>query len=163
MNTAYLLLGGNIGDRKLVINKTIELIHASCGKVIKKSSLYESAPWGFEAKNQFINQVILIETAMSAEDLLLNLLNIELLLGRIRNNTSNYSSRNIDIDILFFNDEVINEQTIKIPHPLMQERKFTLLPLNEIASELHHPIFNKTVKELLNDCKDHLDVVKLEE
>jgi len=163
MNTAYLLLGGNMGDRLGVIAKAVSLIHASCGNVVKKSSLFESAPWGFDDKKQFINQVIIIETAMSALDLLQNLLNIELLLGRVRKNTSNYSSRNIDIDILFYNDEIINEQTLKIPHPLLQERKFTLMPLNEIASDFHHPVFNKTVFELLNECKDPLTVVKLGE
>ena len=160
MNTAYLLLGGNMGDRVSVIAKAVEFIHASCGNVVKKSSLFESAPWGFDDKKQFINQVIMIETTMCAEDLLQNVLNIELLLGRVRNKTNNYSSRNIDIDILFFNDEVINEHKLKIPHPLLQERKFTLLPLNEIASDLHHPIFNKTIKELLTECKDPLGVSK---
>ena len=161
MNTAYVLLGSNMGDRMTIIAKTISLIHASCGNVIKKSSLYESAPWGFEDNTCFINQVLLIETVTTAEDLLQNLLNIELLLGRVRNNTANYSSRNIDIDILFFNDEIINEQKLKVPHPLLQERKFTLMPLNEIAPELHHPISNKTVNEMLNECKDPLLVVKL--
>ncbi|MFZ4413026.1 MAG: 2-amino-4-hydroxy-6-hydroxymethyldihydropteridine diphosphokinase [Bacteroidales bacterium] len=161
MNTAYLLLGGNVGDRLAVIAKAIAFIHSSCGKLIKKSSLFESAPWGFDDDKKFVNQVIMIETALSAEDLLQNLLNIELLLGRVRKNTVNYSSRNIDIDILFYNDEIINEQLLKIPHPLLQERKFTLMPLNEIASDLHHPIFNKTVNELLNECKDALEVVKL--
>ncbi|MFZ4402058.1 MAG: 2-amino-4-hydroxy-6-hydroxymethyldihydropteridine diphosphokinase [Bacteroidales bacterium] len=163
MNTAYLLLGSNMGDRMQILDKTIKLIHASCGKLVKKSSLFESAPWGFEDNTRFINQVILIETAMSAEDLLQNLLNIELLLGRVRNNSAGYSSRNIDIDILFFNDEIINELKLKVPHPLLQERKFTLMPLNEIASDLLHPFYNKTISELLNECNDPLDVVKFEE
>ena len=160
MNTAYLLLGGNMGDRLSIIAKAITLIQASCGSVVKKSSLFESAPWGFEDKNQFINQVIMIETAMSAKDLLQNLLDIELSLGRVRNNAANYSSRNIDIDILFFNDAVINEQNLIIPHPLLQERKFTLLPLNEIASDLLHPVFKKTIHELLNECNDKSEVLK---
>ncbi len=160
MNTAFLLLGGNMDDRVSIIVKAVTFIHAKCGKIVKKSSLYESAPWGFDDRNQFINQVIVIETTMSAEDLLQNLLNIELQLGRVRNNTANYSSRNIDIDILFFNDGIVNTPTLKIPHPLLQERKFTLLPLSEIAPDLLHPILNKTVKELLNECKDQLDVSK---
>jgi 2-amino-4-hydroxy-6-hydroxymethyldihydropteridine diphosphokinase len=160
MNTAYLLLGSNMGDRLSIIAKAITLIHASCGRVVKKSSVFESAPWGFEDKNQFINQVIMIEAAISAIDLLQNLLDIELLLGRVRNNTTNYSSRCIDIDILFFNDEVINEQNLTIPHPLLQERKFTLLPLKEIASDFIHPVFEKTIHELLNECNDKLEVSK---
>jgi len=160
MNTAYLLLGSNMGDRLSIIAKAITLIHASCGRVVKKSSVFESAPWGFEDKNQFINQVIMIEAAMSAIDLLQNLLDIELLLGRVRNNATNYSSRCIDIDILFFNDEVINEQNLIIPHPLLQERKFTLLPLKEIALDLVHPVFKKTIHELLNECNDKLEVSK---
>ncbi len=158
MNTAYLLLGGNMGNRVSTITKAVAHIRALCGKIVKISSLFESDPWGFDDKNRFINQVIKIETAMSAKDLLQELLNIELQLGRVRDNTVNYSSRNIDIDILFFNDEIINEQELKIPHPLLQERKFTLLPLNEIAPDLYHPILNKTVKELLKECKDQLDV-----
>lgn len=160
MNTAYLLLGSNMGDRLSIIAKAITLIHALCGRVVKKSSVFESAPWGFEDKNQFINQVIMIEAAISAIDLLQNLLDIELLLGRVRNNTTNYSSRCIDIDILFFNDEVINEQNLTIPHPLLQERKFTLLPLKEIASDFIHPVFEKTIHELLNECNDKLEVSK---
>lgn len=160
MNFAYLLLGGNMGDREGIIAKTIELIHTSCGKVIKKSSLYESEPWGFENDNQFINQVILIETAMSAEDLLQMLLNIELLLGRTRNNSGSYSSRIIDIDILFYNDEVIREEKLIIPHPLLQERRFTLSPLNEIAQNLSHPILKKSIAELLTECKDNSIVTK---
>lgn len=160
MNTAYLLLGGNMGDRLSIIAKAITLIQASCGRVVEKSSLFESAPWGFEDKNQFINQVIMIETAMPAKDLLQNLLDIELSLGRVRNNAANYSSRHIDIDILFFNDAVINEQNLIIPHPLLQERKFTLLPLNEIASDIIHPVFKKTIHELLNVCNDNLEVSK---
>jgi 2-amino-4-hydroxy-6-hydroxymethyldihydropteridine diphosphokinase len=160
MNTAYLLLGGNMGDRLSIIAKAITLIQASCGRVVEKSSLFESAPWGFEDKNQFINQVIMIETAMPAKDLLQNLLDIELSLGRVRNNAANYSSRYIDIDILFFNDAVINEQNLIIPHPLLQERKFTLLPLNEIASDFIHPVYKKTIHELLNECNDNLEVSK---
>lgn len=161
MNFAYLLLGGNMGDREGVIAKAAELIHASCGRVIKKSSLYESEPWGFETDNQFINQVILIETTMTAGDLLQNLLNIELLMGRTRNNSANYSSRIIDIDILFYNDDVIREDFLKIPHPLLQERRFTLAPLSEIAENLTHPLLNKTISDLLKECKDNSSVTNI--
>ncbi len=161
MNIAYILLGGNMGNREAVIAKAADLIHASCGKILKKSSLYESEPWGFETDNQFINQVILIETAMNAEDLLQNLLNIELLLGRVRNHSATYSSRIIDIDILFFNDEVINNENLKIPHPLLQERRFTMAPLHEIAENLTHPLYNKTIQDLFDDCKDNSVVTKI--
>jgi 2-amino-4-hydroxy-6-hydroxymethyldihydropteridine diphosphokinase len=160
MNTAYLLLGGNIGDREIVIAKAAELINSACGKIIKQSSLYESAPWGFIDNNMFINQVIQIETAMTADELLENLLNIELLLGRTRNNSANYTSRIIDIDILFFNDDIINEEKLRIPHPLLQERRFTLEPLKEIAAELVHPAFNKTISDLLNECNDYTKITK---
>lgn len=160
MNLAYLLLGSNLGDRFANIANAIAYIHSSCGKVLKTSSLYETEAWGFNTENKFINQVILIDTAMEADDLLQNLLNIELLLGRVRKNTDNYNSREIDIDILFFNDEIIYQQDLKIPHPLMQERRFTLLPLSEIASEIKHPVLNKTIKELLSECNDPLMVTK---
>jgi 2-amino-4-hydroxy-6-hydroxymethyldihydropteridine diphosphokinase len=160
MNLAYLLLGSNLGNKLKNITDAIALIHSSCGKISKKSSVFESEPWGFNSDTIFFNQVILIETAMSAEDLLQNLLNIELLLGRVRNNTGNYSSREIDIDILFYNDEIIQQQDLKIPHPLLQDRMFTLLPLNEIASELKHPLLHKKMYELLKECKDTVKVTK---
>jgi len=160
MNLAYLLLGSNLGDKIKNISDAIALIHSSCGKIVKKSSLFESESWGFNSNDKFFNQVILIETSMSAEDLLQNILNIELLLGRVRNNTGNYNSREIDIDILFYNDEIIKQQDLKIPHPLLQERMFTLLPLNEIASELKHPLLHKTISELFTKCKDILKINK---
>lgn len=163
MNIAYLLLGGNMGDREGIIAKAVSLIHASCGKILKKSSLYESEPWGFETDNQFVNQVILIETALNAEDLLQNLLNIELLLGRVRNHSATYSSRIIDIDILFFNDEVINCENLKIPHPLLHERRFTIAPMHEIAKNLTHPLLNKTIQDLLIECKDASVVTKIKD
>jgi 2-amino-4-hydroxy-6-hydroxymethyldihydropteridine diphosphokinase len=160
MNLAYLLLGSNLGDRSAKIANAIAYIHSSCGVVLKTSSLYETEAWGFNSENKFLNQVILIDTAMQADDLLQNILNIELLLGRVRKNTDNYNSREIDIDILFFNDEIIYQQDLKIPHPLLQERRFTLLPLSEIASEIKHPVLNKTIKELLSECNDQLKVTK---
>lgn len=161
MNFAYLLLGGNMGDREAVIAKAAEFIHASCGKIIRKSSLYESEPWGFETNNQFVNQVILIETVMDAGDLLQNLLNIELLLGRVRNQSNTYASRLIDIDILFFNDEVINIENLKIPHPLLHERRFTMAPLKEIAENFTHPGFNKTIRDMYDECNDISKVTKI--
>jgi 2-amino-4-hydroxy-6-hydroxymethyldihydropteridine diphosphokinase len=160
MNQAYLLLGSNLGDKFKNITDAIALIHSSCGEIIKKSSLFESEPWGFDSDSAFFNQVILIKTAMSAEDLLQSILNIEILLGRLRKNTGNYNSREIDIDILFYNDEIIQHNDLKIPHPLLQDRMFTLLPLNEIAPELKHPLLHKTIHELLKECKDPLKVTK---
>jgi 2-amino-4-hydroxy-6-hydroxymethyldihydropteridine diphosphokinase len=158
MTEAYLLTGGNIGDRMAYLSRAKEEIGRSCGPVVQQSSVYETAAWGREDQAAFLNQVLRIETGLRPEQLLNAILQIEEELGRKR--AVKYGPRTIDIDILFFDDEVIDEPGLKIPHPQMQNRRFVLEPLHEIASAKIHPVFGKTVAMLLAECADPLTVHK---
>jgi 2-amino-4-hydroxy-6-hydroxymethyldihydropteridine diphosphokinase len=122
------------------------------------SSIYESEPWGFESENMFLNQVIRVKTILSPIDLLDKALKIESRLGRRRGVGEGYVSRSIDIDILFFNDEIIAENRLAVPHPKIPERMFTLVPLTEIDPDFVHPATGKSVKEMLDECPDKLKV-----
>ena len=157
MNKAHLLLGSNEGDRRLWLLKAMELI-GLFATVCKRSSIYETAAWGKEDQPDFLNMVIEIDTALSSEELLHAIQRTERDLGRQRE--VKWGQRTLDIDILFFNKEIINTETLRIPHPFLQERRFTLEPLNEIAGDFIHPEFGTTVKELLKICKDPLVVRK---
>lgn len=159
MNTAYLLLGSNLGNRESFLAKAIELLSGYAGKVAETSSIYRTAPWpprGGSDKGDFLNQVICIETSDSAHVLLKKALSIEEDLGRKR--IHKWESRTIDIDILFFNSDIVQTPELIIPHPFLHERKFTLMPLAEIAENLIHPVFNKSIKELLLNNSDTLRV-----
>jgi 2-amino-4-hydroxy-6-hydroxymethyldihydropteridine diphosphokinase len=158
MNEAYLLTGGNIGDRLDFLFKAKEEIKKRCGGILEESRIYETAAWGNENQQAFLNQVLKIETNLGPEKLLNTILQIEKNLGRKRE--LKYGPRTIDIDILFFNDKVIDHQGLKIPHPQLQNRKFVLVPLNEIAANKIHPAFNKTITQLLTECPDPLAVNK---
>lgn len=158
MNEAYLLTGGNIGDRLDYLTKAKETIRKKCGNILQESSIYETAAWGMENQEAFLNQVLKIETNSNPDELLQIILQIEESLGRKRE--MKYGPRTIDIDILFFNDEVIDREGLKIPHPQLQNRRFVLAPLNEIASTKIHPVFNKTISRLLAECPDLLAVNK---
>lgn len=158
MNEAYLLTGGNIGNRLDYLSKAKEAIRKRCGSILKQSSIYETAAWGMENQEAFLNQVLKIETDLAPEVLLKTILQIEEELGRKRQ--LKYGPRTVDIDILFFNDEIINQEGLKIPHPQMQNRRFVLVPLNEIACGKIHPVFQKPVSELLDECPDLLEVNK---
>jgi 2-amino-4-hydroxy-6-hydroxymethyldihydropteridine diphosphokinase len=151
MKKVYLGLGSNMGDRKEFLKRSIVLLSEECGEIVCESSVYETAPVGFAGDNNFLNKVILIETEHGPRELMKRLLSIERELGRVRDG-SGYSSRTIDIDILLYGDEVIDEKNIKVPHPRMHERKFVLQPLHEIAPGLIHPVLNKSIKELLKFC-----------
>jgi 2-amino-4-hydroxy-6-hydroxymethyldihydropteridine diphosphokinase len=158
MNDVFLLTGGNIGDRIANINEAQKKIAAECGPVVNASSVYETAAWGKEDQPGFLNQVLQIQTALSPAALLDTILNIEQSLGRKRG--VKYGPRNIDIDIILFNDEIIEEAGLHIPHPRMQDRRFVLVPLAEIAPGKMHPVFSKTVEQLLRECSDTLPVNK---
>jgi 2-amino-4-hydroxy-6-hydroxymethyldihydropteridine diphosphokinase len=158
MNQAFLLLGGNLDDRKQNLAKAGELIQKQCGTISHLSSLYETAAWGKTDQPAFLNQAIEIKTPLSAKELMKCILKIENDMGRTR--IEKYGPRIIDIDILFFNREIYDEDFLKIPHPQLQNRRFALIPLEEIAPSFKHPVLKKSVSQLLKECRDKLEVKK---
>lgn len=158
MNKVYLLIGGNMGDRLANLQATSAAIEILCGAIVQKSSIYETEAWGFKDQPTFLNQALLIETQKNAVDLLTVLLSIELSLGRTR--SIHLGPRTVDIDIIYFNDAIINDNHLVIPHASMAERNFVLTPLTEIAPLFLHPIFKKTNSQLLMDCSDLATVYK---
>ena len=155
MNTVTLLLGGNIGDIQQTLNTAERMIVEKLGSSQIASSIYESEPWGFESKQWFLNKVIVIRSMQEAPEILLNCQKIEQLLGRTRKESGiGYESRIIDIDILFFNNEIIELPHLIIPHPKLHLRKFTLLPLQEIMPEFIHPVIGENIETLLKKCND---------
>jgi 2-amino-4-hydroxy-6-hydroxymethyldihydropteridine diphosphokinase len=158
MNTAYLLIGGNLGDRAAYLEQAVKEIEALCGSITRISSIYETAAWGNTKQPPFYNQAIQLTTPLPPETLLEQLLAIEIEMGRVR--TQKYGPRTIDLDILMIDDNVIDTLALTIPHPELHNRRFALLPLAEIAPSLFHPILDKSVSELLVNCPDTLDVQK---
>ncbi|HWI91855.1 MAG TPA: 2-amino-4-hydroxy-6-hydroxymethyldihydropteridine diphosphokinase [Flavisolibacter sp.] len=158
MNEVFLLTGGNIGNRFDFLSRAKKAINNNCGTVLQESSIYETAAWGLQNQGAFLNQVLKIETSLNADKLLKTILQIEEELGRKRELKN--GPRTIDIDILFFNDEIIDRPGLNIPHPQMQERRFVLTPLNEIAPTKIHPVFLKNISQLLAECPDPLEVNK---
>ncbi len=159
MNVAYLLLGGNLGNRQLTLEQAILLISDRTGTVENLSAIYETAPWGVTEQPPFYNQVVTLHTHLSAIALLDELQRIELALGRTRH--QKWHARTIDIDILYYNHEIIRHEHLSVPHPQLHNRKFTLVPLCEIAPTYQHPVMAKTSLQLLEECPDSLPVKKL--
>jgi len=158
MSTAHLLIGGNLGDRKENLLTAISLINEQCGSLTRSSSIYETEAWGNTDQPSFLNQALEISTSLNARQLLRKILKIEKEMGRVRK--EKLGPRIIDIDILLFEDEIHDLRFLKIPHPEMQNRRFVLVPLAEINSELMHPVLKKTIAQLLEECPDNLQVVK---
>lgn len=156
----YLLLGSNEGDRLSNLIRATDAIELRAGKITRKSSVYSTAPWGKTDQPEFLNQAICIETGLPPQELLNTLLEIEEMLGRKRK--EKWGQRLIDIDIIFYNRDVVSEDNLVIPHPRLRERKFTLLPLSEIAGNFIHPTIGQTVSELLENCKDDLRVKRVD-
>jgi len=159
VNEIYILLGANLGEPITQLEQAKKLLKQKLGYLFKASSIYQSEAWGVEDQPIFLNQVLLIETDKSADESLLICQNIENELGRIRK--EKWGARLIDIDILYFNSEIIDKPLLKIPHPYIQDRKFTLQPLCEVANSYKHPKLNLTNEQLLLICKDNLEVVKI--
>jgi len=149
----YISLGSNQGDKFKNLQDAINLIFTKIGKVVIISKVYKSPALGFDG-DEFLNICICIETELNPRKLLKELVSIEKSLGRVRTKKKVYESRIIDLDIIFFEGEVIDTKTLKIPHPEMQNRKFVLQPLNDIASKIKHPKFDKEVSFLLEECND---------
>jgi 2-amino-4-hydroxy-6-hydroxymethyldihydropteridine diphosphokinase len=159
-STVYLLTGSNLGDRLSYLNGAKQSLNRFVGKLLVESSVYESEPWGFVADNAFLNQVLIYETVLTPEKILCIIHDIEAETGRIHTNDG-YSSRNLDIDILFYDNIKLNSINLTIPHPMLHKRRFTLLPLAEIAPNLIHPVFNMNIMQLLEKCEDHKKVMPL--
>jgi tRNA 2-selenouridine synthase len=155
---SYILLGSNAGDRAHQLKEALNQITQQVGAVLQVSHIYETKAWGNEAQEDFLNQVICIETTYTPQKLLANLLKIEQQMGRVRH--EKWAPRTIDLDILFYEDDIIDEPQLIIPHPFLHLRRFTLVPLVELAPQQIHPILKKTFRELLEDCEDSLLVTK---
>ena len=156
MTNVYLLLGSNEGKPEDNLSAARMLIEERCGTIVKSSSLYETEAWGLKEQNNFLNQAILTTTALKPTDLLILLKTIEKELGRVQ--TTKWGPRVIDIDILFYGNDTTDLPDLKIPHPYIQDRRFTLAPMNEIAPDYVHPVIGRTMKELLLLSKDNSEV-----
>lgn len=151
-------MGGNIGDRELCLKLALSKISEKIGDISSTSNIYETEAWGVENQQAYLNQCIEVKTPLSSSELIESLLYIEKDLGRKRTISETYEPRTIDIDILFYNDVIINEQNLIVPHPRLHLRKFVLIPLNEIAPNYLHPLLNKPIFNLLSECNDTSDV-----
>lgn len=161
MSNALILLGSNMGDKKNMLLNAVNDIKKTIGEIITKSSIYETEPWEVDGfQESYLNQVIQINTALTAKNLLIELNKIETKYGR--NREIKNSSRTLDLDILFFDNQIINNNDLTIPHPRLHLRNFTLIPLMEIAPYYIHPKLNKNIEELYDECKDPSEVILLE-
>lgn len=150
MSLAYLGIGTNLGNRQQNLNNALKHIDALLGDLISVSSYYVSQPWGFESDNDFLNAVVSIKTHLSPSELLNAIIAAEHHMGRTSKTISAYQDRVIDIDILFYDSLIIDRPELKIPHPLITERDFVMIPLNEIAPDFVHPVIGKKISEIIN-------------
>lgn len=153
MSDVYLILGSNLGNRNGNLRKATELISENVGRIINKSLIYETEPWGFNHRLSFLNQVLKINTSLNPEGVLEEIIKIEELFGRKRSKNK-YEARVIDIDILFYNNKVIKSEKLIIPHPKIQERMFVLVPMAELQRDFIHPELHVSILQLKNDCRD---------
>lgn len=151
MSIAYIGIGSNLGDREENCRKAISLMSENGIAVKKQSSMYETEPWGVKDQPKFINMAIEIETSKNPEDLLGILKNIERQMGRTE--SVKWGQRIIDLDILLYDDLLVETPHLEIPHPFMHEREFVLKPLCEIAPDIKHPVVGKTIEEMLAGLK----------
>lgn len=156
-----IILGSNLGDRGKIIEEATKRLAQKTGKLVVVSSFYETEPWGFESQDLFLNQVAVIETRLSPEQMLQCCLETETELGRTRSGSVRYASRPIDIDILFYDSLVIDVPGLTIPHPRLQERNFVLAPLNELMPDFIHPVLHQKISGLFKTSPDTLKATKL--
>tara|TARA_R110002049_G_scaffold293731_1_gene478942 strand:- start:21094 stop:22233 length:1140 start_codon:yes stop_codon:yes gene_type:complete len=151
--TFHIALGSNKGDKFKNLQDAVDAIYTHIGNITLISKVYKSPAFGFES-NDFFNCCLVLESCLEPQQVLDNLLKIETALGRTRTETNTYEARTIDLDIVFAESEIIDTKTLQVPHPEMQKRKFVLVPLNDIASKIKHPKFDKDVSALLEECED---------
>lgn len=162
MNTVHLSLGTNLGNKLDNLNRALQKL-SQLGTIQNISSVYQTPPWGFES-DDFYNIALTLQTSIASSTLIDQLLDIEKELGRIRKESSQgYSSRPLDIDIIFFNDEIIQTKKLEVPHPRMQDRKFVLIPLIEIVQNYQHPVLKTSLEQLLTTCTDTSEIIKTKE
>ena len=148
----FLLLGSNLGDRAAHLARARRHLQVACGPVVKTSGIYRTAAWGVTDQPDFLNQALQIQSTLNPKALLQTVLRIEQEIGRVR--LQKWGARIIDIDIIFFDQLTVQSPELVIPHPELQNRRFALVPMNEIAAGMLHPVLNKTVQELLQQCPD---------
>lgn len=151
--SAFLSIGSNLGNRAFILQKAIFEIGKKAGEIRQVSAIYQTPSWGFEG-NDFLNACLEIQTRLTPVALLTEILAIEIEYGRERNDSQGYQSRTLDIDIIYYDKEIIDTERITVPHPKMHERKFILKPLADISPQFYHPILNKDTRNLLQECKD---------
>ncbi|MFN8357932.1 MAG: 2-amino-4-hydroxy-6-hydroxymethyldihydropteridine diphosphokinase [Spirosomataceae bacterium] len=158
---AYFLLGSNLGDRVLLLQQARALLQQKTGAIVRQSAIYETAAWGFTDQPAFLNQVVVIQTNLHPTELLKQIRYTEEALGRVR--YEKWGSRLIDVDLLYYGDLAMQSPDLVVPHPFIQERRFTLVPLVEVAPGLMHPLLRLTNQQLLTACSDNSQVVRFEE
>ncbi len=162
MSFVYLGLGSNMGDRFKNLNDALLMIEERLGNIVKESGIYKTEPWGFVTENFFLNMAVCLSAEADPFDILKDVMMIEKSLGRTRKGAG-YSSRTIDIDILFIDGVIIDHPDLVIPHPLIAERMFVLKPLMDIAPGFIHPLLNISISDLTLECKDNLEVVRIKQ
>lgn len=160
-HTIFLSTGSNLGNRIENLQQARQFIESKIGSILKSSSIYVTKAWGLHNQPDFYNQALQVESTLHAEEVLEIIHEIEMKMGRIR--TTLWSKRLIDIDILFFEQFVIQTERLTIPHPFLHQRNFVLIPMKEIAPEFFHPVLKKTIQELYENSTDELDVKILNE
>lgn len=162
MALAYLILGSNSADKENKLHQAIALLASELGNISEQSAIYETEAWGYESTNSYLNQVVSVDTSHLPKETLRITQEIEKKLGRTTKSVGAvYTDRPIDIDILFYDHKVVNLPELTIPHPHIAERRFVLEPLQELAADFIHPIRQKTITQLLQECEDGLSIKKL--
>tara|TARA_B100000287_G_scaffold431444_1_gene488701 strand:+ start:1268 stop:1753 length:486 start_codon:yes stop_codon:yes gene_type:complete len=160
MNLIYLQLGSNLGDRKKLLDSAISLINKKIGRVSRRSKIYESDAWGVSHQPKYLNQILEVYSDIKCKYIINHIHSIENQLGRIRD--KKWQERLIDIDVIFFNDLIIEKNDLYIPHKYMHKRRFVLEPLNELIGDYIHPKYKKSIAQLLNECRDNQTVIEYE-
>ncbi|NER12595.1 2-amino-4-hydroxy-6-hydroxymethyldihydropteridine diphosphokinase [Leptobacterium flavescens] len=161
LRRTYISLGSNLGDKLAHLKNAVQLLSEKAGNIVSCSTVYQTPAWGFEG-DDFYNACLSLNTELTPEALLSVILEIETSLGRLRSDSKEYTPRTIDIDILFYEDEIIDKKDLKVPHPHLHKRKFVLAPLSEIAPGKIHPQMQKTIGQLLDECEDDAEITKAE-